>query len=359
MKICPKCSLKYNDEVIRCKCGYNFYLANQTDKNEIKKESVKEIEANTTATSITLSAWSVAKGFGKKRQIVEWTVSLNDKNAEFRPKGKGVMAGVINVLRPGSDQMIDFTDEKFDLYWDEVLSGKILADEREHMANLNVIKVKSKTTGTFGFTGTTTTVLGIKAEDQDKLKTWVLPLTVKDVKNEIRGWGIPLILIGAAHLIFRNFLNPVWGVALMVLGVVNLAIPVPAMAIINGLALICVGLLNIFTFSTTIFLAGGSHFWILLGIFQIGWGASEIGKYKRYSRSVEKEKMQVNKDVEGLIRALKDEDWHVRSRAAVALGWIKDARAVEPLTEALKDEYYAVRWKAAWVLKRIKKIKDQ
>ncbi|MBE3115402.1 MAG: HEAT repeat domain-containing protein, partial [Actinobacteria bacterium] len=47
------------------------------------------------------------------------------------------------------------------------------------------------------------------------------------------------------------------------------------------------------------------------------------------------EKMQANKDFKGLIRALKDENGHVREQAAVALGEIKDARAVEPLIKAL------------------------
>ncbi|HUV79436.1 MAG TPA: HEAT repeat domain-containing protein [Candidatus Bathyarchaeia archaeon] len=50
------------------------------------------------------------------------------------------------------------------------------------------------------------------------------------------------------------------------------------------------------------------------------------------------ERMKGRKDVRGLIKALKDEDLHVRSRAARALGEIKDARAVEPLIQALKEE---------------------
>ena len=51
--------------------------------------------------------------------------------------------------------------------------------------------------------------------------------------------------------------------------------------------------------------------------------------------------------VESLIKALNDEDWHVRSGAAEALGEIGDRRAVEPLIEALKDEDGGVRKDAA------------
>ena len=67
------------------------------------------------------------------------------------------------------------------------------------------------------------------------------------------------------------------------------------------------------------------------------------------------EKMKANKDVEGLIEALKDKYSYVRSDAAEALGGIKDARAVEPLIEALKDENGHVRKLAANALGNIGK----
>ena len=47
------------------------------------------------------------------------------------------------------------------------------------------------------------------------------------------------------------------------------------------------------------------------------------------------------------MEALKDQDWHVRQAAAVALGRIGDARAVEPLTAALKDKNSAVVMRSA------------
>lgn len=51
------------------------------------------------------------------------------------------------------------------------------------------------------------------------------------------------------------------------------------------------------------------------------------------------EKMKAKRDVEGLIKALKDEDWNVREAAASALGEIGDKRAVKPLKDALEAEY--------------------
>lgn len=56
------------------------------------------------------------------------------------------------------------------------------------------------------------------------------------------------------------------------------------------------------------------------------------------------EELKANKDVEGLISALKDKDPMVRGDAAEVLGKIGDSRAVEPLIEALKDivQYIAI-----------------
>jgi HEAT repeat protein len=42
--------------------------------------------------------------------------------------------------------------------------------------------------------------------------------------------------------------------------------------------------------------------------------------------------------IEPLIKALKNDDWHIRAGAAVALGKTRNARAVEPLMDALKDK---------------------
>jgi len=58
-------------------------------------------------------------------------------------------------------------------------------------------------------------------------------------------------------------------------------------------------------------------------------------------------KMEAAKDVNGLIKALKDSDRWIRRAAAEALGGIGDARAVEPLIQALKDRDVDVRKAAA------------
>ena len=66
-----------------------------------------------------------------------------------------------------------------------------------------------------------------------------------------------------------------------------------------------------------------------------------------------------------LIDVLEYRDWHdfyavmgsVRETAAEALGVLRDSRAVEPLIKSLNDKDEEVRWKAAWALGNIGDIR--
>lgn len=58
-------------------------------------------------------------------------------------------------------------------------------------------------------------------------------------------------------------------------------------------------------------------------------------------------------EIPGLIKALGDEDAHIRLRAVRKLGETKDVRAVDGLIGALKDEEDYVRWNAAEALGKI------
>lgn len=63
--------------------------------------------------------------------------------------------------------------------------------------------------------------------------------------------------------------------------------------------------------------------------------------------------MEKKRDVDGLIKALRNRDSQVRRSASAALVWITDKRAMEPLAQALKDEDDCVRGNAAEALCRI------
>jgi HEAT repeat protein len=63
------------------------------------------------------------------------------------------------------------------------------------------------------------------------------------------------------------------------------------------------------------------------------------------------EKLERNKDIESLIKALNYQtDSHVRENAAKALGNIGDPKSIEPLIAALKDDEFNVRKNAAEAL---------
>lgn len=70
-----------------------------------------------------------------------------------------------------------------------------------------------------------------------------------------------------------------------------------------------------------------------------------------FSQNVDE--LEAERDVDGLIEALKRKDIVVRTRAAKALGEIGDARAVESLIQTLKDEPRYVRGEAARALGQI------
>ena len=65
------------------------------------------------------------------------------------------------------------------------------------------------------------------------------------------------------------------------------------------------------------------------------------------------EKMEENKDVKGLIKALKDKDETVRGKAANALGELKDRKAVKQLIKALQDDSSEVQCASAEALGKI------
>jgi len=66
------------------------------------------------------------------------------------------------------------------------------------------------------------------------------------------------------------------------------------------------------------------------------------------------EKMKEERDVEGLIKALRDaKDARARSAAAEALAQVGDGRAIEPLAAALKDKDASVRRQVAEALGKI------
>jgi HEAT repeat protein len=68
-------------------------------------------------------------------------------------------------------------------------------------------------------------------------------------------------------------------------------------------------------------------------------------------------RLKDSKAVPELLDLLEDTNGNVRFAAAEALGQICDVRAIDGLIARLKDEDEGVRAKARWALSRLKKIK--
>jgi len=79
-------------------------------------------------------------------------------------------------------------------------------------------------------------------------------------------------------------------------------------------------------------------------------GLKDGSPFVRYYAADALGKSEDARGVERLIAALKDEDRNVRERAAWALGELGDRRGVEPLIAALKDEHAGGKGSVAWAL---------
>lgn len=137
--------------------------------------------------------------------------------------------------------------------------------------------------GGFFAEGTTAVVSGVSFELgtlKPQLLKWMPLKSSELLKKDLKGWGISLLAIGVLSIVFSSVLDPIWGVVLIVLGILNLLIRHRAMFIVNGLALIFIGVMN----AISVFGSGsGFNFWLMFGVFQVVWGVQEIKKYKRYA----------------------------------------------------------------------------
>ncbi|MFZ5993470.1 MAG: hypothetical protein ACOYU4_00565 [Thermodesulfobacteriota bacterium] len=104
------------------------------------------------------------------------------------------------------------------------------------------------------------------------LRAWLPQKTDVELKNELRKWGIGLIVVGIAHLMLTGFLDPIWGVLIACVGVLNLLIPRRGMFIVNGIVILLAGAMNV---------SAGAG-WKMFGMLQIVWGVKEIRKFKEY-----------------------------------------------------------------------------
>ena len=96
--------------------------------------------------------------------------------------------------------------------------------------------------------------------------------------NDLQKNGIGLIVCGIISVIWFNFLDPIWGVGLIIIGIFTLMIKRRVMFIVFGIVLLLAGFLNIV--SGIIASAMG---WSVFGAMQIGWAFREMKKFSQNS----------------------------------------------------------------------------
>lgn len=105
---------------------------------------------------------------------------------------------------------------------------------------------------------------------------------ITEMRKDIAGWGVGLLIMGVLSIILAQYLDPVWGAIIIILGILNLAIRQRGMYIANGIALIFIGIVNalgaIMTYSNT--------FVAVYGGAQVYWGIKELVKYRKYGKRI-------------------------------------------------------------------------
>ncbi len=100
--------------------------------------------------------------------------------------------------------------------------------------------------------------------------------------TELKKWGIGLVGLGLLHFALRHILSSVWGVILIITGLLNLFINKRIMFLLNGFLIIIAGLSNMVVAAQLEINFIG--FWVLI-LMQIAWGLREIQKYRKYKTS--------------------------------------------------------------------------
>lgn len=104
------------------------------------------------------------------------------------------------------------------------------------------------------------------------------------MRRDLRSWGIGLLIMGVLHFFLAGFLEPLWGVVLIIIGILSLAIRERGMFLVIGGALLLAGVGNIVSS-----LADGGSGWTIFGILQLFWGIREMSKFSRYGRACQGE----------------------------------------------------------------------
>ncbi|TAK34853.1 MAG: hypothetical protein EPO21_08225 [Chloroflexota bacterium] len=103
--------------------------------------------------------------------------------------------------------------------------------------------------------------------------------TVHQMRKEIGSWGKWLMGVGIVSLVLNNFLDPTWGIVLILAGLLSFKIKEPCLLIVYGCTLVWAAILNIASASPSV--AG------VMGV-QLILAFTVFSRYPRYDRAFRK-----------------------------------------------------------------------
>jgi hypothetical protein len=139
--------------------------------------------------------------------------------------------------------------------------------------------------------GSTALVQGMQFDfsgNKEKLFSWMPKLAKHEVKQSQHIWGVIFLIAGVFSLLLPALINPFWASVLIGLGLLYLLFTNKALFLIDGISLICMGLINTYFLLTNfvpsmtsavsdlIFYAGYCLCMIVLGF-------SEIRKFSKFN----------------------------------------------------------------------------
>lgn len=97
-----------------------------------------------------------------------------------------------------------------------------------------------------------------------------------DLQKQVRSWAIWSLILGAAHLIANNFLNPFWGILLIVVGLFSFFFRTSAMFVLYGTTLLWAAISNVLSRETG---------WIGFSVIQLIMVVSIFRDYYRFRKT--------------------------------------------------------------------------
>jgi hypothetical protein len=119
------------------------------------------------------------------------------------------------------------------------------------------------------------------------LESWLPPLSLEELKKDLRFWGWVMVLTGAISLLQSIQAGPLLGGLLVILGLINLLTSWRGIYIINGILLLAAGGIGLYGLFDSLHSLVGSipvviAFWAFLALFELLWGYQDFHKFRKY-----------------------------------------------------------------------------